>query len=63
MVMLLASCQQIDENTVEFETLTADKTVFLTQEENSPACRAYSLRIICSSTRFFLEHFSADYVT
>ena len=39
MVMLLASCQQIDENTVEFETLEAEKTVFLTQEENSPACR------------------------
>ena len=39
MVMLLASCQQMDENTVEFETLTADETVYLTQEENSPACR------------------------
>ena len=45
MVMLLASCQQIDENTVEFETLTADKTVFLTQEENSPACRV-SLKLM-----------------
>ena len=39
MMMLLASCQQIDENTVEFETLEAEKTVYLTQEENSPACR------------------------
>lgn len=44
MVILLAGCQQTDENAVEFETLTADKTVFLTQEENSPACKV-SMRL------------------
>ena len=48
MVMLLASCQQIDENTVEFETLTADETVYLTQEENSPACRV-SLKLMSAT--------------
>lgn len=47
-VMLLAGCQQTDENTVEFETLTVDKTVYLTQEENSPACRV-SLKLMSAT--------------
>ena len=40
MILMLAGCQQMDENTVEFETFTADKTVALVSEdEDSPLCK------------------------
>ena len=39
-ILMLAGCQQVDENTIEFETFTADKTVALVpDEESSPMCK------------------------
>ena len=39
-ILLLTGCQQVDENSVGFETFTADKTVALVpEEENSPMCK------------------------
>lgn len=38
LILLMVGCKGEDENTVKFETVTADKTVALTNEENSPAC-------------------------
>lgn len=39
MIIMMVGCKQVDENTVEFETLTENKTVYLTTEEMSPACK------------------------
>ena len=44
LILMLAGCQQMDENTVGFETFTADKTVELVEEENSPLCKV-SLKV------------------
>lgn len=45
LILMLAGCQQMDENTVGFETFTADKTVELvSEEENSPQCKV-SLKV------------------
>ena len=37
-MLTLVSCHQKDENTVEFETLTADKSDRLTADATSPMC-------------------------
>ena len=39
--LLMISCKGGDEGTVEFETVTADKTVKLSNEENSPICTVH----------------------
>ena len=40
MILMLIGCQQMDENSIEFETFTADKTVALVSDaENSPLCK------------------------
>jgi len=38
LTLLMISCGGGDEDNVEFETVTADKTVVLTNEENAPSC-------------------------
>ena len=43
--MLAISCKQPDENTVEFEELTLNKTVALTSDEDSPKC-SISLKLL-----------------
>lgn len=41
LILLMVSCSGGDEVNVEFETVTADKTVTLTNEENSPSCAVH----------------------
>lgn len=41
LTLLMASCSGGDENTVEFEKVTADKTVTLTCDDNSPSCAVH----------------------
>lgn len=43
--MLAISCKQPDENTIEFEELTLNKTVALTNDEDSPKC-SISLKLL-----------------
>ena len=38
MVLTNVGCQRINENTVEFETLTENRSITLSNEENSPTC-------------------------
>ena len=38
LLLTIGSCHKVDENTVEFETLTTDKTITLSNEEQSPTC-------------------------
>ena len=41
MLLTLTSCHGVDEDNVEFETIKADKTVVLSNEENSPTCMVH----------------------
>lgn len=41
LLLLLASCGGDDENNVEFQTVTADKTAILSNEELSPTCTVH----------------------
>ena len=41
MLLTLTSCHGVDEDNVEFETVKADKTVVLSNEENSPTCMVH----------------------
>ncbi len=41
LLLSMASCHGGDEDDVEFETVTADKTVVLSNEENSPTCMVH----------------------
>ena len=41
LMLLMASCSGSDENTVEFETITADKSIALVNEASSPTCTVH----------------------
>lgn len=41
MLLTLTGCHGVDEDSVVFETITADKTVTLSNEDNSPRCMVH----------------------
>ena len=41
LILLMVSCKGGDEDAVEFQTVTADETVVLSNDENSPTCAVH----------------------